>query len=196
MTHDVPYVNLLPLRDRRARVRRILITRWVAGIALTLAGVGIPGIYLGGNAALSDPLIGVQIDRVRSQLGTNEAEIPRLQKRIAVLEEKKQTLDLVRNKISWQDLFAHIVSASHEQIHFTSLFAEGGGVEGDEPIRIQVVGVAISQTDARSYVVELESLGLFDRVELLRTSRQELNDQEIVEFHIQAVVGEIEGGTP
>ncbi len=141
-------------------------------------------------------MIGVQIDRVRSQLGANEAEIPRLQKRIAVLEEKKQTLDLVRNKISWQDLFAHIVSVSHDEIHFTSLFAEGGGVEGDEPIRVQVVGVALSQTDARSYVVELESLGVFDRVELLRTSRQELSEQDIIEFHIEAVVGENGGGTP
>lgn len=193
MTHDVPYVNLLPLRDQRARVRRKLVARWAAGVLLTLAGVGIPGVYVGGSAALSDPMIGVQIDRVRSQLGANEAEIPRLQKRIAVLEEKKQTLDHVRNKISWQDLFAHIVSASHHQIHFTSLLAEGGGVEGDEPIRIQIVGVAISQTDARSYVVELESLGLFDRVELLRTARQDLNDQEIIEFQILAVVGELEG---
>ncbi len=196
MTHDIPYVNLLPLRERRARIRRKMLMRWSAAVVITLACVGIPGIYLGGNAALSDPMIGVQIDRVRSQLGANEAEIPRLQKRIAVLEEKKQTLDLVRNKISWQDLFAHIVSVSHDEIHFTSLFAEGGGVEGDEPIRVQVVGVALSQTDARSYVVELESLGIFDRVELLRTSRQELSEQDIIEFHIEAVVGENGGGTP
>ncbi len=196
MTHTIPDINLVPLSIRQNRQRRNLIFRWLGALGVTSLAVGIPGVYLGGNAALSDPMMGTQIERVRGQLSANQTEIPRLQSRISVLEEKLKTLDLVRNRIEWQELFAQIVNASDHQIHFTSLQALGGGVEGTDPLQVSVTGIATTQTQARSFVVKLEAAGLFDRVELMRTSREELNEQEIIEFQIHAYIGEPDGGTP
>ena len=192
MTDTIPTINLVPSSVLRGRTQRRLMTRWAIAVAATVAFVGLPGAYLGGNAALSDPMMGAQIERVREQLGANKAEIPRLQARIGVLEEKRQTLDLVRNRIDWQSLFAHVVSVSGEQIYFTAIQADGGGIEGTDPLRIQVSGLATSQTDTRSFVVQLEQLGIFDRVELLRTARQELEGQEVIEFQVVATIGQHE----
>lgn len=196
MTHTIPQINLVPVRIRQQRHHRTLIVRWFGVICVASVIVGIPGAYLGGNAALSDPMMGAQIERVRGQLSANQSEIPRLQARIGVLEEKRKTLDLVRNRIDWQELFAQVVSASDHQIHFTGIQASGGGIEGTNPIHVNMVGIATTQTEARSFVVNLEALGLFDHVELIRTNRQDLQDQEIIEFQIQAYIGEPNGGRP
>lgn len=196
MTQTIPNVNLVPLSVRQGRIRRRLIMRWVGAVAATAVCVGLPGVYLGGNAALSDPMMGAQIERVRDQLGANKAEIPRLQSRIGVLEDKRQTLDLVRNRIDWQSLFAHVVSVSGEQIYFTAIQATGGGIEGTDPLRVQVDGLATSQTATRAFVVDLERLGIFDRVELLRTTRQELEEQEVIEFQVVAIIGQGGGENP
>lgn len=190
MTQSIPNINLVPQRVIQRRARSRVTLRWVCAIVATVAFVGLPGVYLGGNAALSDSMMSGQIERVRDQLGTNKAEIPRLQARIGVLEEKRQTLDLVRNRINWQTLFGHMVRVSDEQIHFTALRAIGGGVEGTDPLRVQMDGIATSQTAARSFVVELERLGIFDQVELVRTMRQTLDDQEVIEFQVMAIIGE------
>jgi Tfp pilus assembly protein PilN len=196
MTHTIPQINLVPVRIRQQRHHRTLIARWFGVVCVASVIVGIPGVYLGGNAALSDPMMGAQIERVRGQLSANQSEIPRLQARIGVLEEKRKTLDLVRNRIDWQELFAQVVSASDHQIHFTGIQASGGGIEGTNPIHVNMVGIATTQTEARSFVVNLEALGLFDHVELIRTNRQDLQDQEIIEFQIQAYIGDSNGGRP
>jgi Tfp pilus assembly protein PilN len=196
MTSTIPNINLVPLAVRHNRQRRRLVTRWVGAIAATTVIVGVPGVYLGGNAVLSDPMMGAQIERVRGQLSANQTEIPRLQSRISVLEEKRKTLDLVRDRIEWRELFAQIVNASGQEIHFTVLQAIGGGIEGADPLRINVQGIATTQTEARSFVVKLESLGLFDQVQLVQTTRDKINEQEVIEFHIAAHIGDLEESTP
>lgn len=196
MTSTIPSINLVPTAVRHHRKRRKVFMQWVCAIVATSVVVGVPGVYLGGNAVLSDPMMGAQIERVRGQLSANQSEIPRLQSRIAVLEEKRKTLDLVRNRIEWRELFAQIVNASGQEIHFTVLQAIGGGIEGTDPLRISVIGIATTQTEARSFVVKLESLGLFDQVQLIRTTRTKVNEQDIIEFQISAHIGELEGETP
>ena len=194
MSSSVPYVNLVPDRIRSQRRQRRLVAKWCGAVVATVCLVGIPGVYIGGNAVLSESVMGTQIERVRHQLTTNENELPKLQSRISVLDEKRQTLDLVRNRIDWQSLFGHIVRVSNDQIHFTALKAKGGGVEGTDPMTIEINGIAASQTDTRSFVVELENLGLFDVVELTKTQRDDLGEMEVIEFQIMTKVGQAGGG--
>ena len=191
MTSTVPHVNLVPMRLRNQRRTQRLIWGWCGAVGVTACLVGIPSVYLGLNAKLSDSVMGGQIERVRSQLATNQSEVPRLQARIAVLEEQRQTLDLVRNRIDWESLFGHIVGVSDSQLHFTSLNATGGGVEGTDQLTVRMKGIAINQTAIRSFVVELESLGIFDKVELTNTRRDTVAEQEVVSFEISTFIGEV-----
>ena len=200
MTHgSIPNINLVPqsILDRRQRCR--LIARWSCAVVATFFLAGLPGLYIGGNAALSDPLMGAQISRVRSQLDMNKTEVPRLQAKIGVLEDKLRVLDLVRNRIDWRVVFDRIVSVSDDRVRLSGLIASGGGIEGNEPISLRIDGIATTQTATRSYVVALESLGLFDRVELQSTNRRTIDDIEIIQFQIYADIGDlspVEGVTP
>lgn len=200
MTHDsIPLVNLVPKPVIYRRQRRRLIVRWCGAVAATFFVAGLPGLYIGGNAALSDPLMGAQIERVRNQLETNKTELPRLRASITELEDKLRVLNLVRNRIDWRVVFDRVVSASDDRVRLTGLMASGGGIEGKEPISIRIDGIATTQTATRAYVVSLESLKLFDRVELQRTSRKDVDEIEIIEFQIIADIGEADlsaGGAP
>jgi Tfp pilus assembly protein PilN len=181
-------VNLVPRAIRSARARYRCVVLWCGAAAAVIAVVGLPGVYIGGNAALSDPAIGAQIEQVGNQLTANQNAIPELQKQLAQLQAEQEVLDLVRNRIEWRTVFTQLVNASQSDVRFTGLIAEGGGVEGDQAISIRITGVASTQTAARSYVVALESLTLFDHLELTRTARRDINDQEVIEFEIVARV--------
>ena len=185
----IAFVNLVPESAQLARARRLCTSRWLGAFVATCALVGLPGLYIGGNAALSDPSINAQIEQVSTQLSSNQAAIPLLQKKLSNLQEKQQVLELVKNRIDWREVFAHFVEASGDRVRFTALSATGGGVEGTEPINLRVEGIAPSQTDARAYVVAIESLKLFDSIELTRTARRDFDDQEVIEFQIIARVG-------
>ena len=177
-------INMVPLRRKIARLRRRCMKNWAAAIASTLLLVGLPGAYIGGNAAFSDPAIGSQIEQVKSQLTANQLVIPRLQAELEQLRAEQEVLNLVKNRVHWQDVFSLLVGATHEDIRFTGLAAVGGGVEGADPIAIRIDGMASSQSAARSFVVELEKLGLFDTVELEHTNRRVIREQEVIEFQI------------
>ncbi|MFG0298404.1 MAG: PilN domain-containing protein [Phycisphaerales bacterium JB047] len=186
----IALVNLVPSEAQLARARRHCMGKWICAFAATCVLVGIPGAYIGGNAALSDPSIDAQIEHVSNQLGANEAAIPKLQARLGQLQEKEQVLELVKNRIDWRDVFAQFVVVSDDRVRFTALSALGAGVEGDQPISIQIQGIASTQTDARAFVVAVESLGLFDEIELARTARRDIDGQEVIEFQIFVRVGE------
>lgn len=192
-------INLVPTSVLAMRARRRCTLRWGGAVVATLCLVGLPGVYIGGNAALSDPAINAQIEQVNHQLAVNEKMIPVLGSRLGALQSKLEVLELVENRIDWRMVFADIVRASEDDIRFTGISANGGGVEGLEAIGIRIDGLATTQTAARSFVVSLESLGMFDRVELTRTARREVSDIEVIEFQIVASVpskAQASGATP
>jgi len=187
-TSPIVQINLVPrsIQSQRARTRCSL--RWSIAVGATIVLVGLPGIYIGGNAALSDPAIGSQIELVNTQLTANESAIPLLETQLKGLQAQLEVLELVENRIDWRRVFSKLVQASGDEVRFTGISAEGGGVEGKESIKIRIDGISTTQTEARSYVVSLESLGIFDHVELTRTSRRDVNDVEVIEFEIFAAV--------
>ena len=188
-TSMIAHVNLVPRAMQEAHLRARYITRWAIGVMAVLTLVGLPGLYIGGNAVLSDPAVGVQIEQVHVQVKSNRDAIPKLQQELVVLRAEQQVLDLVRNRIDWHQVFAELVSASEGQVRFTGLSAMGGGVDGSGTIEVQIEGIAATQTGVRSFVVSIESLRLFDRIELGRTSRMDIGDDEVISFQIKAEVG-------
>lgn len=188
-SHDaIPYVNLIPADQIARRVRAIWVSRWVFFVGATTLFVGVPGLYIGGSAALTDSGMTGQIHEARSDYAKHQQAIPLLQSRLNLLNAKQEVLDLVKNRIDWRDVFGVLVEAAGSDVRFTSLAGEGGGVEGEMPISITVRGIAPTQTAARAFVVEIESTGHFDRVELIDTTRREIDDHELIAFELRITV--------
>lgn len=179
-------VNLVPNTWRSARLRTRYIKNWALAASATTLLVGLPGLYIGGNATLSDPSINAQIEQVSAQLSTNRSTIPELKKQLAQLQERQQVLALVESRIDWRDVFAQFVAVSKDRVRFVAIRATGAGVDATGPIEVQVEAIAPSQTDARAFVVAIESLKLFDEINLTRTQRREIEQQEVIEFQVVA----------
>ncbi|CAN0583000.1 unnamed protein product, partial [Laminaria digitata] len=118
-TSMIACVNLVPRSVQDSHLRSRYITRWCVGVVAVLSLVGLPGLYIGGNAVLSDPAIGTQIEQVHVQVASNRNAIPKLQQELVVLRAEQQVLDLVRNRIDWHQVFAQLMSASDGQVRFT-----------------------------------------------------------------------------
>lgn len=187
----IPNVNLVPRSWRSARLRSRYIKNWTVAAAATTVFLGLPGLYIGGNATLSDPSINAQIEQVSTQLDANRSAIPQLREQLAQLQARQQVLTLVESRIDWRDVFAQFVSVSKDRVRFIALRATGGGVDATGAIEVRVEAIAPSQTDARAFVVDVESLRLFDEVELTRTLRREIERQEVIEFEIVARISPV-----
>jgi len=189
----IPFVNLIPAERVLARKSRVLTLRWVVAGVMTAFFVGLPGAYIGGSAVFSDSAISTQIEQSRNQLVTNQNAIPVLEKQLQTLLAEQEVLDLVQNRVEWPGVLGAIVDASDDQVRFISISIVGSGVEGEDPVAIQLNGIAPSQTIARAFVVRIESMGLFDQVQLTSTSRREIEQFEVVEFEISMRVGSEKG---
>jgi len=184
----VPIVNLIPDKHIYQRRRAQWISRWIAVIAVTAIIVGIPGVYIGGSAVLTDSGMSIQIEQANLEYARYQQEIPVLRAQLNQLAAEQEVHDFVKNRIEWRDVFSVLVNSSNNDVRFRRISASGGGIEGDQPILISVDGIAPNQTVARAYVVDLENSAIFDSVELIETSREKFNDVELIRFRISLTV--------
>lgn len=190
MRHDsIPMINLVPIQRLTHRQQRRLVQRWIVAGVLTTFVVALPAVYIGGSVALSDSGMSDQIQEANLEFETHQQAIPLLQKRLAMLSAKQEVQHLIKNRIEWREVFQVLTAAAGDHVRFVRISATGGGVEGNELIEISLQCLAVSQTVARGYMVDLESTRIFDSVELVDTTREEIDDIELVRFNVMIRVG-------
>lgn len=170
------------------RQQTIWIGRWISSVVITAFVIGIPGLYIGGSAALTDSGMLGQIEDTNQKYEINQQAIPLLRNQLGQLTAEQEVLALVENRIDWGDVFSLLTQSAGNDVRFRGLSAVGGGVEGDEPIRIIVDGLAPSQTIARAYVVDLENTAVFDSVQLVETRREQVDEFELIGFQIMITI--------
>ncbi|MDF1808468.1 MAG: hypothetical protein P1U42_02100 [Phycisphaerales bacterium] len=184
MNSSIPFVNLIPEKRVIHRYKKMWIKRWVIGSVLTGVFVGLPGLYIGGSAVFTDSGITDQIDDAKVQYANHQQKIPLLNNQLSLLLAEKEVHDLIKNRVEWRKVFAVLVDASQEDVRFQRVSAIGGGVEGIDPIEINLEGFVESQTDARTFVVRLEEAHVFDSVSLVETMRETFGEIELVKFRV------------
>ncbi len=187
-TNSNSMVNLIPRAHLEQRLRLRWMSRWGAAIVSTVIVIGIPGMYIGGAAALTDSGMSEQIAEMNMEYARHQQAIPVLQKRLGLLVAEQKVFDLVASRIEWRAVFAVLIRTAQSDIRFRRINATGGGIEGDLPIQIYIEGLAPTQTIARAYVVGLEESNIFDAVELVETTREQINEIELVRFQIEVMV--------
>ncbi len=185
-----PFVNLIPDAHIAQRQRSRLVGQWVFAAISTAFMIGIPGVYIGGSAALTDSGMSGQIQTASEQYEQNQQAIPMLNTRLGLLIAEQEVLDIVKNRIDWGRVCTMLVDAADNDVRFRRLDVSGGGVEGFDPIEIRLDCLAPSQTIARAYIVELEELGVFDSVELIETRREQIDEFEVIGFQIMMSTGQ------
>ena len=180
----MPTLNLIPEEVRIYRAKQIYMRRWITAIICVLFFVGMPGAYIGASAVLTDPGMSLQIEKVREKYEKDQAAIPVLRAQLAKNELMESTNAIVERRVDWSQLIDLLKQAAGQEIRFSSLSILGAGLAEDQDIELGIVGYATSQTSARSYLLQLEQMGIFDFVELSDTSRETISDHELIKFEV------------
>ena len=178
------FVNLVPVECSRKRQLTMWVRRWALAAMTTAFVIGIPGLYIGGSAVLTDSGISGQIEDANLKYTQNQQSIPLLQEKLGLLKAEQEVLSLVKNRIEWREVFGVLVESAGNEVRFRRLSAIGGGVEGASLIELSIEGLAVSQTVARAYIVDLENSEIFDRVELAETRREQVGEHELIGFQV------------
>ncbi|MGV6814678.1 MAG: PilN domain-containing protein [Phycisphaerales bacterium] len=184
----MPILNLIPEDVRNHRTKQIWIRRWVTTIICVLFFVGMPGAYIGASVVLTDPGMNLQIEKVRQKYEKDQAAIPLLRAQLTQNELKESTNAIVERRVDWSQLIDMLKQAAGQEIRFSRLSILGAGLAEDQDIELGIIGYATSQTSARSYLLQLEQMGIFDFVELNDTSREIISEHELIKFEIQLKV--------
>ncbi|MBL4699396.1 MAG: hypothetical protein JKX70_11250 [Phycisphaerales bacterium] len=184
ITDPYPQVNLIPIAQIERRQRTRWIGRWIGAVVSTAFVIGIPGVYVGGHAVFTDSGMSGQIENANLEYTNYQQQIPILQSKLMLIKEQSEVLALVKNRLEWRDVFKVLIDAAGNDVRFRRLSAVGGGVEGDSDIEIYLEAMAPSQTIARGYIVELENAQIFDSIELTETRRIQIEQVEIIRFHV------------
>ncbi len=187
-TNSHSMVNLIPRAHLEQRLRSRWMSWWGVAIALTAIVIGIPGMYIGGAAALTESGMSEQIEKANMEYARHQQAIPVLQEQLRLLAAEQEVFELVESRIEWRRVFAVLIQRAQSDIRFRRINASGGGIEGDLPIQIYIEGLAPTQTIARAYVVGLEESNIFDAVELLETTREQINEIELIRFQVEITV--------
>ena len=215
-------VNLIPAYRHEARRRRSRGRRWVAACVMYAAalvfGYGICQATLGGE----DPRLIEELTASREDVTRADATAARLRPELAEAQAKLDATRAVALQPDWSILLAAMARSLGDDIVLASCTLEtqtinptnaqtpapavaptaGPNKPGDKPAaaaeRVQVVvnvtGFGRTQVAVSQYVLRLEQMKLFDRVKLIKTSRESFMDGDAVSFQLECPLGTTENG--
>ena len=190
-------VNLVPAHRisaaRRAARRRRWFTIDTAFAVLALSA-----------GAMIVALFDQDGDMLRGQREALSAQVDGENRKIAALrpqiEDARATLEasrVVNVQPDWS-LLLGLLSQQQEQkvvlgaYRLEPLDRSGSGRAGSYRLRLE--GLGATQTDVSAFVLRLERLALFDRVKVIRTWRQPLEDVEALAFEVYCMFSDSTGG--
>ncbi|CAN5703043.1 hypothetical protein BH09PLA1_BH09PLA1_08040 [soil metagenome] len=199
-------VNLIPRPRRQAAAARKRVRRWGWGVAgylmLLLAGYAVCGAAMsveGDDNTLQVEKTARQIDELNRTATTLKPQLTEAHAKLSVARA-------VGDQPDWSLLLAIISSTIDDDILLTSTkldvatasearpASRPSNSEKDSPLAppslmtISLHGMARSQAAVTQFALRLENLGLFERVDLGRSSRQTIGATEANVFRIECLL--------
>jgi Tfp pilus assembly protein PilN len=195
-------VNLIPQPRRQAAAARKRIRRW----SWTAAGYGL--LLLGSYAACSVAMSAqgddhaLLLEKTTRQIEELTHTAASLKPQLADVRTKLAVARTVGDQPDWSLLLAVISSTVDDDIVLTSTTLDAATIGESRPasrptantkdpnfeppaiMTVSVQGLARSQAAMTLFVLRLEKLGLFDRVELAKSNRQAVGAVEANVFQV------------
>ena len=164
--------NLLPAEvfaDRQQSRRR---RRWVAVLASATAGAGM-FISLPTTATQDMAVLEASRDALTADLASLREAVMAQSAAAAELQRDLAVRTRVSSRLDWTGLLASIAGAAAEHARLDSLTISpvSGGGESAAHFQVTMSGEVASLDDASRFIISLEELPVFSRIELVSTSR-------------------------
>jgi len=187
-------MNLIPPQRRRAKARRARLRNWITiniGYALVL---GLAGVTVCAQSfAIKPPTaelaaVNRDIDLARNQLSAVRTAIAHSQQIVTLSRS-------VSDQPDWSRLLGPLADSLGDDILLSR--CELSAIKDDSPgkahanlppdtdrMSLHLVGLGRSQSAVAQFMLRLEAMGLFDRVNLLQTNREQFMDGDAVKFDL------------
>ena len=194
-------VNLIPGKRREAKARKARIHKWTLTLTtyvlVLLAGYFLLDRYAFGNTQS----LRSQSKRAVMELGRAHQLVQALNQELGQTGKKLHTAQEIGGQPDWGALLAILSQNTTQNVvlnycrmdraQTTEIAPKAGEVKtasGDFPVVLELGGFAKVQSDVSGYVLSLENLGLFDKVKLVKTSREMYQGQEAVSFRLECTL--------
>ena len=190
-------VNLLPQPIIAARARRLRRRTWTRAmlaysVVIFAAMIAVDGVLIEPTDALAAESLAIDSD-----IAANQARLDLQARTQAELIAELAVLTEIHGQPDWSIFVAHVSEARGESVSIRSLrvtlqresiaqITPGKLARG--PYRIEIGGVARSQSDVSAYIVRLERAGLLEDIMLKGTAPTSAGGGDAFTFSLEATV--------
>jgi hypothetical protein len=191
-------VNLIPMYRREVKARKARVVKWSLAVGAYLALLVAGYMLLDRYATDNSQSLNSQSRRASAELGGAHRLVQAMGQELTQTSRKLQTVQEIGGQPDWGALLAVISKNTSENIALNYCRMErsssadsapkAASPAGDIPTVLELGGVAKVQADVSDYVLQLEKLGLFEKVKMVKTSREMYLGQEAVGFRLECVL--------
>jgi len=202
----VNQINLIPAPRREAKVRRTRLVRW--GIVLGLYVGALLGAHFVCGACWSGDrdLLAAETRESAARLREANRLTLSLHGEMTRTEEKLRSAQAVGRQPDWGVLLGLLARNVDDDVvlEFCRLRQSdrprsGKGASAaarlDQPLVLDLGGLAMSQAVVSRFVLRLEKTGLFDQVRLVNTNQREFLKKDAVVFRLECLLSGQGGAT-
>jgi Tfp pilus assembly protein PilN len=197
----MPAVNLIPVQRRERAQRKRRARAWALGISSYAATLSVTYAVLAGAWATDDRPLVEKLARIPNEISDTNRRIDELQTRLRELQSKLNAMRAIADQPDWAILLSVLGREVGQEAALSELSLEPiaageiarSAVPSTRPAVVQgyalaINGVARSQSAVSQFVLRLEQIGLFDRVQLVKSSRTTLGEGEATAFRVEASI--------
>ena len=211
-------VNLVPparreMQHKKARIRFWMMTSGAYGLCwLVIAGL------VGATGLNDDTALRQELDQLNALVGSSESELSQMRGELGRINVELATSRAIGRQPDWSILLALLSSTLGDHITLRncalgtsqeSLGARGprtavtsndapapGGMPDSANLRLELMGLGLSQQAVSEFVLRLEEMTLFRKVKLIETRREPYLETEAIAFRIVCVFQTAEVAQP
>lgn len=170
--NDVPAPNLLPHTRTIERKKLSAIRNWSFALTTLVLLVIIPSGMFSIHLRASEPSNTDHVTRFATDLVELRSSIPSMKKELAQLEADSRAQQLAQTRIHWPTVLNHLESITSSAVRIHSFNASVMPQAETPYIEFTLQTHTRTLSEAREYLVSLESTDLFDEIEMMESRKQ------------------------
>lgn len=186
--NTVPSPNLLPKSRSIARAKESTIRVWSLAIVASLLLIAIPAGMFSIQLRSFKPVDQQHTTKFVDDLQQVRTTLPPLKKKLAQLQESEAAQTRARTRIQWTTMLDHLGSLTSPDIRIHSFNASINATSTTPNIDIAFQFHSKSLSQAREFLVKLESTALFDKLRMVESRKQSSAPDATVNSTINAQI--------
>jgi uncharacterized membrane-anchored protein YhcB (DUF1043 family) len=186
--NQIPSPNLLPLSRISDRRRDHAFKVWLYALIVLVLLVVVPSVLMSLHLRAAKPENTEHLTRFVNDLNELQATLPMLKKQVAELESASKSQELAKLRIQWNTVLNQLAKLTTENIRIHSFDSSINRQQQSQSISLSIQIHSKTLSQAREFLVILESSQLFDSLNMADSRRTSSDPSSPINSTINAVI--------